>query len=218
VVLSVRSIVNAPEPALAGDPSWKILPALKTTICCLKVLIVLSSFATAQTETIINKEDADRIFNMTLPEWEAYVQAMVFPLSVKARFYRHDRMLRGVKKRASNEAGNFAGSLSFKSYGTYGNCGEESYLPCLASDLFLRPVAWERINEHLHLLAGGEKEDMVIGIRFAYQSKQPPKSFIEQNNYKIPKIVDIGLKTSLALNVQKVIVNPGFMDDEYCGP
>lgn len=129
-----------------------------------------------------------------------------------------DRMLKGVKKRASGEAGNFAGSLSFKSYGTYGNCDEESYLPCLAFDLFLRPVAWERINEHLHLLAGGEKQDMVIGIRVAYQSKQPPKSFIEQNNFKIPKIVGIGLKTSLALNVQKVIVNPGFMDDEYCGP
>ncbi|MBC2733021.1 MAG: hypothetical protein HF981_01560 [Desulfobacteraceae bacterium] len=56
-------------------------------IALLASFIHLPHLMAQQTETIISKEDADRIYGMTLPEWEAYVRAMEFPPDWEVRIY-----------------------------------------------------------------------------------------------------------------------------------
>ena len=54
------------------------------------LFMVVLFTSVAMSETIINKKDADYIFSLTRPQWEAYAQRMVPPEGWEQRLSPHD--------------------------------------------------------------------------------------------------------------------------------
>ena len=62
---------------------------LSNWIMVLVTLLISLVRANALGETIISKQDADRIFSMTKPEWETYAQKIRYPSDWEIRLSRH---------------------------------------------------------------------------------------------------------------------------------
>ena len=64
---------------------------MKKTLLIIVVLVIISftSVVVAE-ERVINKQDADHIFSLMKPQWEAYVQKIVYPKGWKSQLSAHD--------------------------------------------------------------------------------------------------------------------------------
>ena len=63
-------------------------PKRTNALCILFILVMIPGMMAA--ETIISKQDADHIFSLTKPEWEAYAQKIVYPPNWKVALSPHD--------------------------------------------------------------------------------------------------------------------------------
>ena len=123
-------------------------------------------------ETIISKEDADYIFSLTRPQWEAYAQRMVHPEGWEQRLSPHDT---GTSVMANDPKTGFGLSVQ----PLYNN--ETSPLNMLIVGSYFPLGTFSRFtDERKHEIAAAAKKD--LGQKYevsAIFAKRPPFEVVE---------------------------------------
>jgi hypothetical protein len=59
-------------------------------VLCATIAAIMSSLASATDETIVNKQDTDRIFSLDRAQWESYARQLTYPAGWKVRLHPID--------------------------------------------------------------------------------------------------------------------------------